>query len=133
MDPEAFLKSIYLGDRACKAVIIDCWANEMKVQIDCISRIRSETWNYYNDENLDDGFIVFEGVQRLVWDPGGKLPSDTIIDFRVKPSGIPECKYLFELTVASGGADGLTPVTLGVFCDALALESHSGSEGRIRT
>ena len=41
MDVSAFLKTIYLGDRACKAITLDGWNRSIKIEIDCISRIRS--------------------------------------------------------------------------------------------
>ncbi len=40
MTPSEFLKTVYLGDRACKAVVIDGWRNEIKFNIDCVSRVR---------------------------------------------------------------------------------------------
>lgn len=133
MDPDRFLKSIYLGDRACRSMLVDFWSGELKVQVDCISRVRSETWDYYNDENLDDGFIVFEGVHKFSLDPEGLLPNDCILGFTVKPSDIPECSYLFELRMARGEAGRFSEITLAVFCNGVALEPSGSTGVRIRT
>lgn len=76
MKPDEFLSSIYLGDRACKAIVLDGWKEEVKIQIDSISRLRSGTWNV--DENVRDGFLVFEGVDHVSFDPPGRIPNDEI-------------------------------------------------------
>lgn len=61
MTPDEFLRTIYLGDRACKSLVLDGWKNEVKIQIDSISRVRGEAWDFYTEEDVDDGFLVFEG------------------------------------------------------------------------
>ncbi|ACP25665.1 hypothetical protein NGR_c19010 [Sinorhizobium fredii NGR234] len=78
MNPDEFLRSIYLGDRACKVIVLDGWKKEVKIQIDSISRLRSGTWNY--DENIHDGFLVFEGVDHISFDPPGIIPNDDFGD-----------------------------------------------------
>lgn len=52
MKPDDFLNSIYLGDRACKAILLDGWRKEVKIQIDAISRVRGETWDFYSAEDV---------------------------------------------------------------------------------
>lgn len=80
MKPEQFIKTIYLGDRACKKIEIDGWNKLIRIQVDEISRIRSSTgqWEFYNDENIQDGYIVFSDVISFVFDPAGYLPNDEI-------------------------------------------------------
>ncbi|WOS61348.1 DUF6258 family protein [Sinorhizobium fredii] len=78
MKPDEFLRTIYLGDRGCKAVVLDGWNDEVKIQIDLISRKRSETWNFYSAEDVEDGFLVFEGVDHVSFDPPGRIPNDEI-------------------------------------------------------
>ena len=66
-----FLKTIYLGDRACKSVTIGGWGNRIVIQVDEISRVRdpSGQWNYYNDENIANGLLVFSEVRFLLFEP----------------------------------------------------------------
>jgi hypothetical protein len=80
MKPDDFLNSIYLGDRACKAILLDGWKKEVKIQIDAISRVRGETWDFYSAEDVVDGFLVFEGVDHISFDPPGNMPNDDFGD-----------------------------------------------------
>ncbi|WP_104663372.1 DUF6258 family protein [Ensifer adhaerens] len=80
MKPDEFLETLYLGDRGCKAVLLDGWNDEVKIQIDLISRKRSETWDFYSAEDVEDGFLVFEGVDYVSFDPPGYVPNDEIGD-----------------------------------------------------
>ena len=67
MNSSDFIKTIYLGDRACKGVVIDGWNSLVKIHIDNISRIRSLSgnWELYTDEDIENGFIVFEFVESI--------------------------------------------------------------------
>jgi len=46
MSPAEFLKTIYLGDRACKSILIDGWNKRIELKVDSISRVRSESGNW---------------------------------------------------------------------------------------
>src|SRR5438105_15836465 len=80
MTPRKFIRTLYLGDRACKAIVIDSWNTCVRVQVDCISRVRSTsgTWDYYIDEDINNGFLVFTGVLACELQNAGYLPNDSI-------------------------------------------------------
>lgn len=119
---------MYFGDRACKAVIIDGWKAEVSIQLDCISRVRGDTWNYYRDEDLIDGFIVFEGAKKIEWDPNSKIPNDAVIALTFEPCGTQEAQYIFHIEIASGDEKTreLVPVRISVLAEGLALQSREG-------
>jgi len=101
MNVESFLKTIYLGDRGCKSILIDCWNKVVKLQVDCISRVRAETWNYYDAEDVEDGWIVFEGVQSCSFDPSGPLPNDFFERIEFEPLGEERSQGRFLIEVGS--------------------------------
>ena len=88
MNPTEFVKTIYLGDRACKAIIIDGWNSCVRLQVDCISRVRDMTgkWDFYTEEDVSDGFIVFDGVGAIELRNAGHVPNDSINSFVVLKS-----------------------------------------------
>ncbi|MCB1049636.1 MAG: hypothetical protein H6510_04455 [Acidobacteria bacterium] len=121
MDVLGFVSSIYLGDRGCKKIVIDGWARTVCIQVDTISRIRSldGNWHYYNDENLDDGYIVFKDVQGMVLSNNGKIPNDYINYLEVIQQS--EHIYLFTFSANSVEPDGpssevILQVTAGGIC-----------------
>lgn len=83
---ESFMKTIYLGDRWLNGIIIDSASSKLKLQVNLISRIRNENgkWNYYNDENIENGLIVFTDVESFEMSPPGIIPNDEICDYEVK-------------------------------------------------
>jgi hypothetical protein len=79
-NPQDLAKTIYLGDRGCKRIIIDGSRGALSIQVDRISRIRSPSgqWDFYADEDIVDGFIVFDGLERFEFQPQGLVPNDWI-------------------------------------------------------
>ena len=126
LDPAEFIRSIYLGDRACKSFLVDGWAAEIKMQIDSISRVRAETWNYYQAEDLENGFIVFEGVRKVVWD--GKLPNDVIQSLAVSRCETGEAKYIFHMEISSWNEKEqvFSLSKIDIYAESIALEAQVG-------
>ncbi len=98
MDPIDFVKTIYLGDRVCKSVLLDGWNSLVKLHIDNISRIRSLSgnWEFYTDEDIEDGYIVFESVDSIHFTPSGLIPNDGINYLQVEKCDSDEHKKLLK-------------------------------------
>ncbi len=96
-----FLKTIYVGDRGLKSIMIDASQSRVVIQVDEISRIRSKSgsWEYYNDENIVEGLLVFTDVRTIVFDPAGPIPNDYINDLEAVL--LPDDNYRFMLSVGS--------------------------------
>jgi len=109
MSPDEFLESIYLGDRACKGVYIDTWGKTFRLQVDTISRVRNKSgeWKYYADEDIVDGYVVFDGLREFRFDPSGPLPNDFINAIQACKSTLNgESLYEFSISVSSGDEVG---------------------------
>lgn len=80
MDPVTFVNTLYLGDRFCKKIVIDSWNRKVSIQVNQISRIRDPSghWNFYTDEDIDDGSIVLSEVEYFSMSPEGLIPNDYI-------------------------------------------------------
>ncbi|BAT38508.1 DUF6258 family protein [Escherichia albertii] len=72
---------IYLGDRSMKKIEFDLWSKLIRVQVNLISRIAYGTteWNHYDNEDLEDGYLVFSDVSFFNITPNGSIPEDYII------------------------------------------------------
>ncbi len=101
MLPSELAKTIYLGDRAFKSLTIDGSESRIVIQIDEISRVRdpSGKWNYYNDENIVDGLLVFSEVRSILFEPTGPIPND-YIDY-LEAELLPDGFYRFRVSAGS--------------------------------
>ncbi len=113
MTPTELLKTVYVGDRACKAVSLDGWENRVFVTVDVISRIRGETgsWGFYTAEDLTDGRLVFAEVRRIRFTPSGPVPNDLINEFvisKIDESCVGKPVYTFSLSVGSVDEAGMS-------------------------
>jgi len=123
MNIPEFLKTVYVGDRALKSIVIDGWGDEVKLQVSCISRVRSSTWDYYTDEDLPDGFLVFEGVTGISFDPSGLIPNDLINDVRVEETAGNTALYLVVVCVDAVDATGCRKeIEIRIEATSMALE-----------
>jgi hypothetical protein len=109
MNPKEFLDSIYLGDRFCKALLIDSWNMRVAIQVNVISRLKpgAKTWDFYTDADITDGWLVFSDARSLRFEPAGPLPNAFINDLSVQlidSAGAQRC--LFELSIDSVDESG---------------------------
>lgn len=101
-----FVQSIYLGDRACQKLIFDGVNRTVSIQVDVISRIRSPDgqWNFYSDEDLKGGSIVFSDVSSINWSNSDKIPNDYIGHLRT--DGQIGTRHVFYFSADSVDPDG---------------------------
>jgi len=138
MSPADFLNTICLGDRACKAVLIDSWERRVEVVVTTISRIRSEDggWHFYNDENITDGRIVLTEAESCSIVPP-LLPNDLInwVTVSPVPGTSDRWEFVFSMTstpeATRAGNDG-AEVVLRVIAADIHLEDPSRPGVEIR-
>ena len=126
MSPQDFVRTLYLGDRACKAILIDGWNATVRMQVDCISRVRSVsgTWENYTDEDIVDGFVVFEDVDSFELANLGYLPNDSINSVEV--IGRHPEHVTIEISIDSVRPDASHHETiLRIKCKSLYIEDPS--------
>lgn len=134
MNPKTLIKSIYLGDRACKAFVYDKARRELRIQIDCISPLRpgTKTWDFYAGGDIENGWIVFRGVDDLTIQPPGAVPNDFINGISIENRGDAIDRYRVEISIDSIDGSGNTiEVTIRGLVDDAHLEDATGLNVRI--
>lgn len=132
MNIENFMKTVYLGDRYIKEIVLDSYKNELKIKINEISRIRSESgiWNYYNDENIEDGYLVFSEVDSFAMEPLGAIPNGELHDWEFK--ALEGDTYKITLFMGAYRQNGeYNEVTINLTSRGLCLEDPQRPDERI--
>lgn len=132
MNPIEFSETIYLGDRFVEGFHFDCQSRVVKIQVDCISRVRGNSWNYYTDEDIQNGILIFNKVKSLMLEPKGFDPNDWIEILNVQPISA----ELFQVNISMGSVNstGLpTEILASIECEELFLADPGEPEQLIRT
>ena len=125
-EPLRFLKTIYLGDRGVTGISMDSVRKTVKIHFDCISRVRDENWNYYTDEDLENGAIVFTGCKKFFFDTNGVLPGDFIEIESLEQLADNEYSIVFDVSSYSFDEKRLVPAKLKIIFQSVHLESCDG-------
>lgn len=106
MTAEEFVRSLYLGDRACKSITIDGWNAAVRLQVDVISRVRSPSgeWSHYTAEDVADGSIVFEGVTFLELNNASRIPNELINSVQATAASGEEVAVTVSIDSVAGDA-----------------------------
>ena len=124
MNAKEFINTIYLGDRFCKRIVIDGWKERLGIQIDCISRLKkgTDTWNYYTDEDIYNGWLVFSGLRSVSAMPSGPIPNDSLEIMYAKES---EGAHVFDISIGSVDETGrITEVRVDITAKQISLETN---------
>jgi hypothetical protein len=136
LTPIEFLKTIYLGDRGCKAIRLEAWEDKVVLEINEISRIRSQSgrWEFYTDEDIVDGRLVFTGVESINFDPSGPVPNDFINGVSATAgSGESSGRWIFEASISSVGSDARsTEVIVRIVAADVHIEDPARAGVKIR-
>ncbi len=126
MNPKQFADTLYLGDRACKRILIDSWKNRLGIQVDSISRLKAGTksWNYYTDEDVNDGWLVFSGLKSVSAEPSGPIPNDTLEITNVTEFN---GRFIFDISIGSVDEMGkTTEILIKIVADKISIETNTG-------
>lgn len=122
MNPVKFLKTLYFGDRFCTKLVLDGYNNQVELHVNLISRVRDESgeWDYYTDEDVENGAVVIIGVKKVTLDESGLIPNDQIYD--VYANEINEGIYEFVIETSYVDKKALThDLVIKVVADGVYL------------
>jgi hypothetical protein len=102
---QTLIRSLYLGDRYVKSMLLDSVNQQIKIVIDRISRVDPLTgnWDYYAAGDIIDGALVFDGVRGFSTKQNGSLFNDEISSLACRASA--EFPELIEFLVEGSGVD----------------------------
>lgn len=108
MNPQEFAKTIYLGDRYCRAVLIDRAKRRVSIHVDVLSRIRDQSgqWNYDTSEDIKDGVVVLDGMESCLLEPPDAIPNDWVEIVSVTSIQEESGKYQFCISLGCVDAKG---------------------------
>ncbi len=127
MTPDQFIKTIYLGDRLCLSINIEGSKKRVLLKVDCISRVRADSWSHYDGEDVYEGFLVLENVSSCSLNLACQLPNDWIEPVSVTQMvcNTSAWEFVFSLGVIdSQGAS--TETLLTVIAESIAIETKDG-------
>jgi hypothetical protein len=137
LTPAEFLRTVYVGDRACKAIRIESWRGEVVLEVNRLSRIRSPSgkWEFYSAEDIPNGRIVLTGVEAIHFEPPGPLPNDLInkISARLAVDDPEKKRWEFEASISAVAPDGSsTEVAVRIIGADVHLEDPARDGLKIR-
>lgn len=97
-------------------------------QVDLISRIRSASgsWDFYADEDVENGFIVFKNVKYFSMAPEGLFPNDLINYVSVEKDN-QEGFLVFVLGIDSADEQGQSEeVQIRIVAESVLIERQDG-------
>ena len=106
------------------------------LEVNEISRVRSQSgnWEFYTDEDIVDGRLVFTGVESIKFDPSGPLPNDFINGVWAS-AGSDESNgpWIFEASISSCASDGRnTEVIIRIVAADVHIEDPARPGVKIR-
>ena len=120
---------------------MDGWNDRIAVAVSTISRVRSASglWEYYTDEDIPGGLIVFTGARSIRFEPSGLIPNDLIAGLEVGPlswGGNPDPTkqlYRFTMNIAAGAGRGESlDVLVEIVAEGIHLEDPARPGVEIR-
>ena len=127
-----FLKTLYFGDRYCTKLLLDSANNKVELHVNQVSRIRDKSgeWNYYTDEDIENGILVFTDIKKVFLDESGLLPNDQIYDvYANEHDGV----YEFVIETSYVDASALThDLTIRIIGEGVYLLDPTKPDVRIQ-
>ena len=112
----------------CLSINLEGSRKRVLLKVDCISRVRGESWNYYDSEDVHEGFLVFENVVSCNLNLAGQLPNDWIepVSVMQMTGNASAWEFIFSLGVVD--SQGLSSETLlTVIAENIAIETKDGA------